>query len=328
MIKQFRLLNPVNIIWLFLVMMTLRIGVFLQLPDSIPFNFGEAYSRLLIAVPDNHPLTPATNVLIASVFIFIQALLVNKLVNQYNLLSKPTFLPALLYITGSSLFFPFTILSPALICNFLLIWLITKLIDFYKGEDVQATSYDSGMITALGTIIYFPFVFIFLTIWISMVIFRPFNWREWVSALVGFATIFFFLAVYYFWHDQLSEFYQIWLPLKKQFPVKFEIDYYNYLVLIPVIVIFVLAIFRLNENFLKSYVQTRKSFHLLFFVFFIAAISFYVNPVFRLSHFLLCLVPLSIIMAYYFLYATKKWFYELLYILLFVSTIYFQFNKF
>jgi hypothetical protein len=322
------MLNPVNMIWLIILLIIFRIGIFLQMPESFTFNFGETYTRLLISTPGASQLSPSTNIILASVFVLIQALLVNKLVNHYNLLSKPTFLPALMYITGSSIFVPFMILSPALLCNFLTIWLISKLIDFYKGDNIQATAYDSGMITALGTIIYFPYIFIFLAIWISLIIFRPFNWREWAAAFIGFLTIFFFLAVYYYWNDHLSNFYQIWLPLKSQFPVRFQIDYYNYLVLIPVILILALSVFRLNENFLKSYVQTRKAFQLLFFVFIIAALSFYINPFFRLSHFILCLVPLSIIMGYYFLYAKKRWFYESLYILLFISVIYFQFNKF
>lgn len=328
MIKFFRILNPVNLLWLILILIVLRFGFFIQLPETLPFNFLELFSRMLVPIPTNHLLTPSTNVFIAAVLVYIQALLINRLVNQYNLLAKPSTLPALTYITLCSLFIPFMVLSPPLICNFFIIWLFSKLLKFYKGEAVQATAFDSGMIVAAGTIIYFPFIFVFLIIWISLMVFRSFNWREWVAALMGFITVFFFLAVFYYWNDHISLFYKIWLPLGTHFPKRIKIDYYNYLVLIPAIAIMVLAIIKLQGNFLKSYVQTRKAFQLLFFMFVVTALSFYVNTSFRLYHFILCLVPAGIIMSYYFLYATRRWFYESLYILLLLSIIFFQFNTF
>lgn len=315
-------------LWLILVLIFLRFGFFIQLPETLPFNFAEFYTRLLIPVPTDYSINPATNVFVAAILVYIQALLLNRIVNQYNLLGKPTFLTALIYITLSSLFVPFMVLSPPLICNFLVIWLISRLLQLYKGEAIQATAFDSGMIVGAGTIIYFPFIFLLLLIWISLMLFRSFNWREWLAVLIGFVTIFFFLAVFYFWNDHLYQFYTIWLPLVTQFPKRIHIDNYNYLVLIPVIVTIVLAIFKLQGNFLKSYVLTRKAFQILFFLFLITALNFYVKKHFSLNHFILCLVPSGITISYYFLYAAKRWFYESLYVLLLSSIIFFQFNTF
>jgi uncharacterized membrane protein len=140
-----------------------------------------------------------------------------------------------------------------------------------------------------------------LVIWIALVIFKPFKWREWVAGIVGYATIFFFLAVYYYLTNRLNQFYDIWLPLGAKFPNRININYYNYIVLVPVLLILMLCFIKLRQNFFKSYVQVRKSFQLLFFVFLI---------------------------AYYFLYASNKWIYETLYFLLLLSIIYFQFNTF
>jgi len=75
-------------------------------------------------------------------------------------------------------------------------------------------------------------------------------------------------------------------------------------------------------------VQTRKSFQLLFIVFLIGGLSFNVKAAFTLNHFLLCAVPGAVFFAYYFLYARRKWFYEVLFGLLLVSIVYFQFNTF
>src|SRR5947208_3172003 len=109
------------------------------------------------------------------------------------------------------------------------------------------------MIVAVGSIIYLPFIFLFLIIWIALFIFRPFSWREMIAAVIGYITIFFFLAVYYFLNNSLNQFYDIWIPLTTKFPVSININYLNYLVLVPVIVILVLCLVKLQQNFLKSY---------------------------------------------------------------------------
>ena len=328
MIKLFRTFNPANIVWLVIFLFLMRIGYAYHIPDKTGFPFTELFSRLLLPVSGKSFIPPLLNLFIASLIVFVQAMMINYLVNHFNLFGKSSFLPALMYITLSGLFIPFLLLTPALICNFLLIWMLFKLLNLYKGEAAKSNSYDLGMIVALGTLIYLPFIYIFLIIWVALVIFRPFDWREWIACVVGFITIFFLLGVFYYINDKLGQFFEIWRPLGTRFPVHFSIKYDNYLVLIPVIIILVLCFFKLQQNFFKSYVHIRKSFQLLFFVFLITAFSFYIRTDFHLDHFLLCAVPAAVFFAYYFLYAKSRWFYESLFILLLASIIYFQFNTF
>ena len=327
MINVFRVLNPLNILWLAILLFALRFGYLVNAPDNLPFAFAEPYARLLLT-PNSASFTVYNNIILAGIVVFAQALLLNYLISHYNLLGKPTFLPALMYITLSGLFTPFLVLSPPLICNFLVIWLLFKSFSFYKGEDAKSIAFDLGMITAVGSIIYLPFIFLFLIIWIGLIIFRPFNWREMVAAIIGYITIFFFLAVYYYLNDSLGQFYNLWTTLATQFTNGSHINYYNYLVLVPVILILALCFFQLQKNFFKSYVQVRKSFQLLFILFLVAGLSFFVEAAFRLNHFLLCAVPASVFFSYYFLYAKRRWFYEILFALLLISIVYFQFNTF
>jgi hypothetical protein len=329
MINVFRSYNPINILWLAILLFALRLGYAWQAPAQIEFTYLEPFARILVAGAYKYLLDAPVNLFLAGVLVFIQAILLNQLVNQYNLLSKPSFLPALMYIVLSGLFTPFLVLSPPLICNFLVIWMLHKLFSLYsKGDDAKSATYDMGMIVAIGSLIYFPFIFFFLIVWAALIIFRPFNWREWVSCIMGYATIFFFLAVFYYLKGDLPVFDTIWTPLANKFPSSIHINYYNYLVLIPVIIIFILSVFMIRQVFFRSYVQIRKSFQLLFILFFIAGVSFYTKAQFNLNHFILCAIPAAVFFAYYFLYANVRWFYESLFFLLLVSIVYFQFNTF
>jgi hypothetical protein len=327
MINFFKTLNPLNILWLAVLLFALRAGYVFNSPPITGFVFADLFKRLLLTQA-TFTIAPFYNVLFAAVLVLAQALLLNRLVNNYNLLGKPTLLPALMFITVASLFTPFLTVSPPLICNFMVIWMLFKLFSFYKSKDAKSAAYDLGMIVAVGSIIYLPFIYFFLAIWIALILFRPFNWRELAAAVIGYVTIFFFLAVYYYLNNSLGMFLSLWLPLGTKFPDVININYYNYLVLIPVAVILVLCFFKLQQNFFRSYVQVRKSFQLLFIVFLIAGLSFYIKAAFQLNHFLLCAAPAAVFFAYYFLYAKRKWFYEVLFGILLISIVYFQFNTF
>jgi len=327
MINFFKNLNPLNILWLILILFALRAGYLLSAPGkAIPLLTGPLIS---IWFPAGYGvISPFFNILLAAIIVLAQALLLNRLVNHFNLIGKPSFLPALMYITVSGLFTQFLIVSPPLICNFLVIWMLFKVLSFYKSKEARSTAFDLGMIVAIGTLIYLPFIFLFLVICIGLVIFKSFDWREWLAGILGFITIFFFLAVYYFLTSDLSQFVVMWQPLAAKLPQAVNINYYDYLVLIPVAVILMLCFFKLQQNFYKSYIQVRKSFQLLMIMLLIVALTFYIKAAFQLPHFLLCAVPASVFFSYYFLYAKRKWFYEVLFGLLLIMIVYFQFNTF
>ncbi|MGY3213680.1 DUF6427 family protein [Mucilaginibacter sp. HD30] len=328
MINLFKTYNPLNAIWLAVLLIILRIGYLFNAPAEIQFVFVEPFARLLVPVNYEFALSPFMNISLAGVIIFMQALWFNRLVNSFNLMGRPSFLPALMYVVLTALFTPFLILSAPLICNFLTIGMLFKLFSTYKAPDAKSVAYDLGMIVALGTLIYLPFVFMFLVIWAGLIVFRPFNWREWVAAIMGFATVFFFLGVIYYLTDRLPAFAKIWLPLSATLPAHVQLNSYHYLVLVPVAIILLLCFLKVSQIFFRSYVQTRKSFQLLLVLTVISDLSFYIKKEFHLEHFLLCAVPLAVFFSYYFLYAKRKWFYESLFLLLVASVIYFQFNTF
>jgi len=325
MINQFRQLSPINLLFLLAYTFFMRIAIFYETPSQLNFDFLEPFARLLINIDVDNAFSASANIFFAAAIVFSQALIFNSVINNHNLLAKPSFLPALMYITGMSLFMPFMILSPALISNFLLIWVIDKFLKLGKSANSITTVFDIGMIIGVGTLIYFPFMAMLLMIFLALLLFRSFDWREWIAGLVGFITVFFFLAVFYYWRDNLSSFYQIWKPLGNKFPSVFQVNYNDYLVLIPVAIIIVLASLQLRENFFRSFISTRKGFQLLFFMFIVAGASFYLKPNFRIWHFLLCVPPGSVLLAYYFSNAKKRWFYETLFVLFVLSIQYFLF---
>jgi len=324
-ISQHRKFTPLNILFVALMGLLLCLGVFMHLPEKIVPVFLEPAVDNLIGLKIGSNLTPQQNVFLTLAITLLQAFFLNSIINHFNFMSRPNFMVALMYMTLVSLFAPFLVLSPPLICNFIAIWMLGKLFSIYKLSDVRSLMFDLGLIVAIGSLIYFPFIVMMLLLWISLVIFRPFNWREWITPLLGFITIYFLLGVIYFWTDRLHEYYEIFEPLGYSFPTELSLNVYDFLVTAPIAVALLFFLFVLKDHFFKSVVHLRKSFQLLFFMMLLTVGSFYLNSHITINHFLLCAPPLAIYLAFYFSNSKSKWVYEILYLVIILTILYFQF---
>ena len=324
MISLFRRLSPVNILLLCIIAVILRAGILLNPPDKLDFKVFEVYLSVLLNIQSNNLFSVEANLFFSILLTLLQALLFNRIVNEYNLLGKPSFLPALMYVTGSSLLMHFLVLTPVLICNFLVIWMLSKFLSIHRKESALSTMFDLGMIIAVGTLIYLPFVVMMLILWISLIIFRAFNWREWIAGVLGLATVYFFVAVAYYWTDSFEKLQSFRVPLAIEFKL-FPINYYEYLVLIPLLLILFLSIISLQQKLYRSNVHIRKSYLLLFFTFIFSILSFFITSRYQIYHFLLAVPAAAVFMAFYFSHAIKAWFYESLYLMLVGFILYFQF---
>ncbi|WP_437921013.1 DUF6427 family protein [Sphingobacterium sp. LRF_L2] len=324
-IAQHRKFTPINIVSVSIMGLGLCLGIFLHLPEKITPILFEPAIHNLIGFEIGRNLQSAQNVFVTLLLTLLQAFFLNRIINHFNFLGKPNFLTALMYMTLVSMFTPFLVLSPPLICNFIAIWMLGKLFSIYKQHDVKSLMFDLGMIVAIGSLIYFPFMIMMFLLWISLIIFRPFNWREWITPLLGFSTIYFLLGVIYYWTGRIGEFYEIFEPLGYAFPTGLSLNIYDYLVVVPILIALLFFLFVLKDYFFKSVVHVRKAFQLLFFMVLLTLGSFYLNDHITINHFLLCAPPIAIYLAFYFTNSKSKWVYESLYFVIIATIVYFQF---
>ncbi len=325
MVQQFRNLNFINLFYVFALTLLLRVGILINLPPAVNSGFAEFFSRILVPFNLDEYLSPLANIVVATVLVYIQATWFNQIINKYSVLGKSTFLPAAAYIVVCSIFEPFLTFTPPLLCNFLLLFIFNKILSSYKSSNSIAAMFDLGLAVALGTIFYFPFVGFLLILWIALLLFKPFSWREWVSGLVGFLTLIFILGVYYFWNDRLLDFYKIWTPLSTKLPIYVSIQLLDYIVLLPIAICVISSFYYLQINFFRSYVLVRKAFQLSVFLLALVFFTFYLKSDPRINHFLLGAIPLAIYISYYFVHAKKPWFFESLFVITLGVIIYFQF---
>lgn len=139
----------------------------------------------------------------ATVNLFGQAIFVNRIANRHHLYPKATYLPALTYILVTSLFEDWNYLSAALISNWLLLAMLSAMLQLYSAGDVRKQIFNIGCFISITAMLVFPNIIFIALLLLSLAILRPFKVAEWLVGLLGLLTPFYFLAGILYLTDDL-----------------------------------------------------------------------------------------------------------------------------
>lgn len=310
MTGTFKANNPYNTFLLLIYGVALKLPMFLyptvpqpQLTDGFLFRWlltelAPVGSKLTLIYP-----------LITFLLLYTQAVTFNQLVNGQKMMQKPNYLTGMAYLLITSLFKEWNVLSAPLIVNTLLVWVWAKMSGLNTNQKPVSALFNIGITIGIAIFFYFPSVAFAALIIFGLVILRPFQLSEWLIALLGIVTPYYFLLAFVFLMDKWKDYK---LP-----GVAFSIPkfYHTGWMLAAVsIVLFasIVGLFYIQQNLQRQIVQVRKSWYLIF-LYFIVAISIpFINATSNFGYWILCAVPLSLFTGSAFLYPQNKWFPRLL----------------
>ncbi len=324
LINSFRNILFINVFYLAVIVFSLRYLAIFSVSDTYFLDAYPTYTTFLKTYGITWLLNPTFTVFITSLIIFIQSLLFNQIISKYNLFNKTTFLPALMFVLLCSYSPTFLAFTPLLFCNFLILWLLDKILSMYKSINTMRTTFDMGLIIALGTMLYFPFWPTIFIAWVSLSLFKSFAWREWICVLFGFIAPFIILGTYYYVNHSMEMFFQIWLPFKFKSEIKLNFSAQQYFTLIPIALVLLVSLNTAREKYFKHVIQVRKSQQILVFLLILFMFSYLLIPNIGIGHLLLLAAPLSVFLTLFFVTSKKRWFYEFMFVLLLASVLYFQ----
>ena len=324
LIRSFRTIQSINILTLVLVGFLLRIVPAIKGMTLPMEQYNEPLSSLLFEVLNLDAMNYTLNVFVTGFLVFIQAMLLNQIVNRYTIFFKSSYLPALMYIIIMNSITVFATLSPQLFCNFLLLIILDKIFSLYKTYKAMATTFDLGMLFALCSLLYFPYILLTLITWLGLMFFRPFNWREWFCGLLGLFIPYFFLFIHFYWKDDIEHFYTLFQPLNQITSMDIYISNKDFYTLIPLLIAFIFSANKLRESFFKNIIQVRKTYQLLFVLIILSILSFYIKGYAHPAHFMMLSIPMAIYLSYYFLVGKRAWVYESLAYAMLINVLLFQ----
>ncbi len=282
--------------------------------------------KLIITGISQYPLLIT---FISFVLIFIEALLINYIIEKNEIIDTTTYLPALVYIVLMSLQPEMFSLHPIVIANLFILLALHKLMQTYRKEKAYAETFDTGLYISLACLFYIPTLVFIILLWIGLLIIRPFIWREWVISLIGITLPWVYLIFYYFWKEKLDVlqyealYYTLIVPSKSFSTLDLSIS--NYFQLLVLSITFVFTASRFLRDYSKGTVRLRSNLSLLVYFFIFSIISIIFAPEYTISYLSFLSIPYSILFSSYLLFSKKEWVAELLFSLLIISVFINQF---
>jgi hypothetical protein len=199
-IQFFKNNNPASYILLPAFALVLWISGFFIEQTTIGANNMPLYDMVV------SPIASLTflNVLLAFILVLGEAFLLNFIVNENQIVKTSTFIPALMYICYMSNDVEKLTLNPTIFANLFILLAIYKLSSSYRKDSAFSEAFDTGFLFSIAFFFYFPTLILLPLLIVGLIIFRPFNWREWVISFLGFLLPFTLVISYYFWFDKLD----------------------------------------------------------------------------------------------------------------------------
>ncbi len=310
MTGTFKANNPYNNFLLLLYGVLIKLPMFLY--PSVPepqLVDGFLYKAILKMLQPIGTGFPLIYPLITFILLYTQAVYFNKLVNDQRIMQRPNYLAGMSYLLITSLFIEWNVLSAPLIINSLLIWVWAKMSGLHSDQKPKTALFNIGIAIGICTFFYFPSLAFAALIIFGLAITRPFKLAEWLIALLGIITPYYFLIAYVFLTDRWQGYR---LPgFAVTYPV-FDQTKWAYAAIIIVLVSSMIGILYIQQNFRRQLIQARKSWNLTFLYLMVAVFVPFVNATHTFEYWILCAVPLSAFTAATFLYPAKNWFPALL----------------
>lgn len=243
--------------------------------------------------------------LVAFALLFLEALLVNSILNRFRILPGNSYFPAFCFLLFSSFFAEWNVFSAPLVACLILLAFLAQLFQLYATDQSRSKSFSLGFLGGLAALIYLPAFGLVLLIWITLLLSRPFRLAEWILALAGMICPCYFLATILFLTGRLGLLSAIPLPTLS-YP-HLTTAYWLLAGMILLIWWFLFGSIRLQQDYMKLMIHIRKSWQILLaFVCLGVALPFLAGA-FSFSGWLIAFLPMSAFIALGFWHIRKTW---------------------
>jgi hypothetical protein len=263
---------------------------------------------------------PLAGAICGFLILLCEAFLFNFLLQQHQVIAKKNWLPALLTIVFGSCTPGLLWILPEQIAGLFLLSALYLLLGIYRQDKASGAIFNAGALLGIASLFYFPTIMFFLFCFITVIMLRPFVWREWVMLLIGFLLPFVYSGMWFFWHDDLepsAKRYLIDPILDRSFFLK--LDSSDYFLTAVTLLLVIVAAGRLLSSSLTSALKTKKGIGVMIWFMIFAALTLLPAPNFASGTFRFLVYPLAFLSSGYFLAARRMWIAETVFTLLLIG---------
>lgn len=251
------------------------------------------------------PGNAASYSIIAFILLYTQSLMINYLVNEYRMITKATYLPAMAYLLITSLLPEWNFLSSPMLANTFIIWMFIQLFKLYNSDNARPQIYNIGLIAGITSYIYFPSVAFAICVLLGLMILKPFRLNEIVLFLLGGMTPYYFHGVYLFLFDQLN-FKNFFPSISVKVPtIKNSIWLAGSILLLTIP--FLIGGYYVQLHLRRMLIQVRKNWSILLIYLLLAFFIPFINSDQSFHTWVLITVPFACFHACTYFYPENRW---------------------
>lgn len=303
MVSLFRENSSGSIFWLLLLSLGPHASFLVSAPEIIAAHGTGALGGFFFLLP---PVPSFILVLCYHTLVVVQALRLNHLASELRLFSKVSFTVGMSYLLLTALFNPWAHITPALICNSLLIWLFGKMVRLQNAALPRQVIFNIGFIAGLSVMLYHPAVTLVPLCLIAIAILRPFHLNEWFIMLLGIITPFYLLVSVLYLGSSLED---IWLYVP-EWGVSLKLPAHSPVFISTVILLGILllaGIYLWRANAARTLIQVRKAWAVLLFMLVVLLPVMFVCKDAGFESGIMATVPAAVFVAGVFIYPRRAW---------------------
>lgn len=232
------------------------------------------------------------------VLLLVQGFMLNAMVNNYRLAKRYTFITAICYILMSNAFAGLDYCSPAFIANTFLILALQNLYPTFNKKVLLGQIFNVGFWVGIASLIYASTgVYLLLAI-LGLLILRPFDFREMLILLAGYAIPLFLVGTYQFVAGDLANWWQHDVAQHYfQFQFLWTVDLTFYISIGLMVVVMLWAVINASAIYFKTTTKEKKYINIIYLMFLIGGFSFVGQNLIYVQQFSLLAIPMAVLLS-------------------------------
>jgi len=303
-IAIFKQKNPANLLILLIVGVFIKMPMFMNPHPAVlrPAD-GILFERIINFFASTADANPIFYPLLAFALLFFQAIMLNRFVNTQRMMSKPSYLAGLSYLLITSLLPEWNYFSAPLLCNTILLFILSALFGIYNKPNVRGTIFNIGLALGVAGFLFISSLTFIIWILLALAVMRPFRLNEWLICILGITTPFYFYAIYTVINGSWS--WQEFVPqISLGFPSLKQSAWLSgsvFLIMVP----FLSGGYYVQENLRRMLINVRKGWSLLLLYLLAALVLPFVNSSDTFENWIMAMVPMAAFHGYTYFYS--KW---------------------
>lgn len=261
---------------------------------------------------------PLLSALTAAALVYLQALLVNRLADEFRILHDRSWLPGLFYALAAVSHPDFLVLSPPLVAATFIPTVLRRIFRAYNQPKATALVFDAAFWATVASLFYPPAFWLLLSVYLGLSLIRSYTFREQVVSFCGIVTALFLAWLWYFWTDRGGEFWHVQfddIAGLYRFP-NFDLQPASVLGWSALLLFAAVVVLSYGTYMFRKLIQTQKYVSVLYWFWLVAGLTFLFQSDPRPAHFMLLAAPTGIFLSLSFTAFRKRAMAEILHLAL------------